>query len=349
VSTAAGEPEVLCLGEALVDLYARPAGATFATAESFVRHPGGAPANVATAIARLGGKTRLCTRVGDDDLGRFLCEALAAEGVDVAGVTATPEASTGLCFLVSQGDQRRFLRYPRGAPAADKRMLPTDLDGEPLDRAQVVVAGSTGLAREPSRSTWTLALHQASRAGRLLVDVNLRLHQWEDPELAIRLCRQMVGLAQVVKASHDELEPLLGAEDAGWPDDPQRAARALRGLGPEVALVTLGERGAWVEGPGLSVQLPAPVVPVVDVTGAGDGFVGVVALALARLQRFTASPSIAAALAGAPAGWWEAVAALANQVGALATTAVGATPALPSLGELSSRGASVWPLLGLNR
>src|SRR5262249_23924789 len=108
-------PTVVCLGEVLIDLVATDASQPLERSSDFHMAPGGAPANVAVALARLGTPVAFIGKVGDDPFGRVLCETLAGEGVDVRSVSTAPGARTALAFVGSDGGSgRRFVFYHSG-------------------------------------------------------------------------------------------------------------------------------------------------------------------------------------------------------------------------------------------
>jgi sugar/nucleoside kinase (ribokinase family) len=322
---------VVCLGEALVDLYAEPIGRSVAEAERYRPHGGGAPANVATAVARLGGRVQLVGRVGRDDFGRMLRDRLLAEGVDTS-LLLDEDAATGLCFVALRDGERRFSPYPRRFAAADKRWQVQPAELTAVEHAQVLYLGSTGLVADPSRTSTERALaHGAGRAS-IVVDVNLRLHQWVDREEGLVRARELLSRADVVKLADDELEPLLGTHDPGAAADRLLGDRP----GPSLVAVTLGPGGACLFGAGgLLLSVPGVSVAAIDSTGAGDAFTAVLCLALARLRASAGQGTFAQMLEAAPTGWLSGVLTLANAAAARATTGVGATTALVRGSELA--------------
>jgi len=314
--------DVLSVGEAIVDLFPERTGIPFAEVERFQRHTGGAPANMAVGLARLGARAGLMTLVGDDGFGQFLRRALADEGVDVTGVGVHRTARTGITFVcVGAGGERSFLFYRH--PSADMLITQADIDAAVIGSARVVHFGSSMMAREPSRGALLHALELARAAGCLVTcDPNLRAHVWEDPGEAPPLIKAALAGAAVVKISDDELTPLLGTSDVA------RAGRMLRDLGVEVAVITLGARGCYYDAPCGTGALPGERVQVVDTTGAGDGFTAGLlaelapAVAAGRRPGELARPELEAALA------------FANRVAARVVTRLGATAAMPRRGEL---------------
>jgi fructokinase len=320
--------DVLCFGEALIDFFPASPGLPLAEVETFHRHLGGALANVAVGLGRLGRRVGLMTQVGRDDFGVFLRRRLAAEGVDVSTLGTHPHARTGVTFVtLGPGGERSFLslRYP----SADQQIPPEAVDPQAVARAHILHLGSSTLAREPARSATWKALAAARAAGRLVsVDVNLRLHLWDDRAAALDLVRALVAQADLVKVAEDELEPLLGTSDAA------EGAQRLRALGPAVAVVTLGARGAYFAAAAGADTVPGLVVQAVDATGAGDAFM---AGLLARLGSPGPRGLLGATgrrLADIDLETLRAACALGNRMGAAAVTALGATAGLPPRGQV---------------
>ena len=298
---------VICLGEILVDFVAREAGVSVGEAASFQRVMGGAPANVAVGVSRLGRSSAFLGCVGDDPFGRFLTAELRAEGVDVAGLQTTVAARTSLAFVsLDAAGERSFVFFRQ--PGADMLLAAAQLDRARLSRARIFHFGSFSLSAEPAASATREALRLARAVGALSsYDPNLRLHLWPDAEAARRAILPLIDQADILKLSAEELPILTVDGDARslW----RNSLRAL--------IVTDGGRGARLITPSGEWRAPGFRVRTVDTTGAGDAFVA------ALLARLAEQPN---ALAAAP----EETLRYACAAGALATTARGATTAMPT-------------------
>jgi fructokinase len=200
--------DVLSFGEALVDFFPTRPGLPLEECDVFHRHLGGAPANVAIGLARLGARAGLMTLVGPDAFGTFVRERLAAEGVDTSGVGVHRTAKTGVTFVsVGAHGERSFLFFRH--PSADQMIAPHDVDASILARARFLHVGSSTLSREPARAATLVAIAEAKRAGCLVsTDPNWRPHLWENPAEAAPMLQQLVSQCDVVKVSDDELAPL---------------------------------------------------------------------------------------------------------------------------------------------
>jgi fructokinase len=320
--------DVLSFGEALVDFFPERPGIALAECDVFHRQLGGAPANVAVGLARLGAKVGLMTLVGPDAFGTFVRDRLAAEGIDVSGVGVHRTAKTGVTFVaVGAHGERSFLFFRH--PSADQMIAAHDVDEAILQRARVLHVGSSTLAREPSRAATLKALTAAKRAGCLIsTDPNWRAHLWENPAEAAPMLQSLVAQCDLVKISDDELAPLTGVTD------PEAGAKKLRALGPALVVVTLGARGCYVEHAAGCDWLAGERVDVVDTTGAGDGFVAGMLATLAPLFRDGKRP------ADLTLDEIREACRNGNKIGAAVVTKLGATSGLPAHGEFVVRSPS---------
>ena len=245
--------------------------------------------------------------MGEDPFGRFLAAELRVEGVDVGGLQTTAAARTTLAFVsLDAAGERSFVFFRQ--PGADMLLAAAQLDRALLSRARIFHFGSFSLSAEPAASATREALRLARAGGALIsYDPNLRLHLWPDAEAARRAILPLIAQADILKLSAEELPILTTDGDARslW----RNSLRAL--------IVTDGGRGARLITPKGEWRAPGFRVRTVDTTGAGDAFVA------ALLARLAEEPD---ALAVAP----EETLRYACAAGALATTARGATTAMPT-------------------
>ncbi|WP_135822449.1 carbohydrate kinase family protein [Halostella litorea] len=302
--------DVLVAGEALVDFLPENPGDLDA-AEAFARRAGGAPANVAAALAALDRPPLFWTRVGDDPFGDFLVRTLAERGVPDEFVERDPGAKTTLSFVARDADGDRSFSFYRDGTADTRMRSGTVPDGR-LEAVEWVHLGGVALAAEPSRSaTLDLAERAAAAGCTVSFDPNYRPELWGSEAEFATVAGWAAEHADVLTATPAELRA-MGADG----DGPEALARSARGFGPHTVLLTLGDDGALAAAaddaprPGVERHDGYPVHPV-DATGAGDAFT---------------AGAIAALLDGEPLG--EAI-AFANAVAAAATTATGAMAALP--------------------
>ena len=309
--------KIVALGEVVADIY-RDEGASQIELP-FTARPGGAPANVAVATARLGEEAAFVGSVGEDLFGDFILRALEAEGVDTTAVRrCEPPTRTSLAFVeISEGGDRSFTFY-RSDPAADELLSPEDIPKELLSGASFVNFGSNPLIKDPSRS----AIQEAVKLARDLevpvaFDVNFREHLWPSVEAARETVDPLFDLSTVVKLGDDELSPLLGVEDV------EEAAEILIGRGIPLVLISRGAEGAFYATREFGGSVPAFEVEVVDATGAGDAFF---AAALVHLSGDPGHLSDEERVREATVR--------GSAAGALACTGYGAMQALPAKSEL---------------
>jgi fructokinase len=310
---------VLTLGELLIDFVSTETGVSLIEAPAFQKAPGGAPANVAVGLARLGVPSGFLGKVGDDDFGRFLALTLAENGVETAGLRFSKEARTMLAFVSVEADGERDFMFYRH-PSADMLLRPDEIDADYVRAAEILHCGSISLISEPSRSATLHALETARDAGCLIsYDPNLRLNLWPDARAARDGIMHLWPLAHVIKVSSEELVFLSGVEDA------RAAVEKLWHPELRLLVVTDGPRGCHYVTAVARGHVPTYDVDVVDTTGAGDGFVaGLLAGLLENEQAWDDTDAL------------EEVLRLANAVGALTTTRRGAIPALPTHDQVSA-------------
>ncbi len=296
-------------GDAVVDLI--PEGET-----TYLKCPGGAPANVAVAISRLGGNSAFFGRVGQDPLGKFMKQILKQEGVntDFMVLDAEHRTSTVIVDLDDHGE-RSFTFMVK--PSADQFLQPQDVPT--FSKGEWLHVCSIALANEPSRST-TLSAMQAIKAagGYVSFDPNLREEVWLKPSDLKSVVLQAVALADVVKFSDDELLFLTGKNDL---------QTALIWLNEQYQLplvvITQGKKGALVVHNNEQQLVTGKPVNPVDTTGAGDAFVGGLLAGLVACNKWQDNDNLLAIIRQA------------NACGALATTAKGAMTALPTAEQLA--------------
>ncbi len=307
-------PTVVTLGEALVDFVADTAGVTLIECPGFRKAPGGAPANVAVGLARLGVDTAFLGRVGDDPFGHFLEQTLSGAGVDTRFVTFDGEARTGLAFVSLQANGERDFVFYRN-PSADMRHRPKDIPDAALEGCRIYHFGSISLIQDPSRAATLDALHRSRRNGSLIsFDPNLRPPLWADLEHARREIREALPLSDLVKVSEEEAEFLFG------PAPVDTYLDRLLEAGPRLVALTQGSHGCLLATAGSRASVPGYAVQAVDTTGAGDGFVAGLLTGLLESSDPTALTAEALAQIGR----------FANAIGAITCQQKGAIPALPT-------------------
>ncbi|MEW6300848.1 MAG: PfkB family carbohydrate kinase [Thermodesulfobacteriota bacterium] len=337
--------DVVAMGELLIDFVSVATGVSIKDSPGFTKAPGGAPANVAVGVRRLGRTSGFIGKVGSDDFGRFLGETLAREGVDTRGVRYEDRARTMLAFVSLGPDgEREFMFYRH--PSADMLLEPGEVDMGLIAEARVFHHGSISLITEPSRSATLAAVEAARTAGALVsYDPNLRLPLWPTPDEARTAILAAAPSADIIKVSEEELAFLTRADGVA------EGVRRLRNVvAAECAIVvTRGRHGcALASGgsAGLYLEVPGFDVRAVDTTGAGDAFVAGLLVGLIEATGAGAAATTGTALGRLGEAEWRRALTLANAVGALCTTKLGAIPALPTADEVQAfleiRGLSSW-------
>ncbi|MCG9784123.1 aminoimidazole riboside kinase [Vibrio brasiliensis] len=290
-------------GDAVVDLIPD-------TESTYLKCPGGAPANVAVAIARLEGRAAFFGRVGQDPLGRFMQQTLAGEKVDTEFLLLDEQQRTSTVIVdLDDSGERSFTFMVK--PSADQFLQPSDVPQ--FSAGEWLHVCSIALANEPSRSTTLEAMRQIKSAGGFVsFDPNLREEVWANPDEIQPVVSQAIELADVVKFSDDELMYLTDT------DSLQAGLKAIEGYNNTLVLVTQGAKGALVVFENQQRLLAGQAVKPVDTTGAGDAFVGGLLAKLSQTTDWVNQQTIESAVK------W------ANGCGALATTQKGAMTALPT-------------------
>ena len=310
---------ISCIGEMLIDFICTDVDTDLADGESFRKHAGGAPANVAAAIASLGGSSSFIGTVGADPFGSFLKASVEDSGVDSSMMVMTSARPTTLAFVsLKAGGERDFV-FNRGA---DEQLSFCDLDLARIRESKIVHFGSaTALLGGKLCDTYLRLLDLCREEGIFVsFDPNYRVDLWRGREDEFRkLSLECIEKSNFVKLSEEELYLLSGS------DELEQAAASLGRPAGSILTVTLGSRGTFVSAAGESRIIGSISVESVDSTGAGDAFTGACLLKAAEL----ADPFALAADGGVLGD----IIAFANRVGALVCTKLGAISALPTLEE----------------
>jgi fructokinase len=312
--------DVVALGELLIDF--TPSGTNGAGMALFARNPGGAPANVLAMAAKLGKRTALIAKVGDDDFGSFLIDSVRGAGIDARGVVKTREAPTTLAFVqLRENGERSFSFYRK--PGADICLRAEEAEPELLAGCGIFHFGSVSLTAEPGRSATLEAAKAAKAAGAVIsFDPNYRPPLWERETDAKKEILTALKLADLIKVSGEEMTLLTGETE------PAAGAGALAAYGAAAVVVTLGPEGAYYYTESAKGTVPVRSVPAADTTGCGDAFWGAL---LSRLSGRTL-----AGIHTMTGEEWRSAVAFANAAGALTATKKGAIPAMPELRDIEA-------------
>lgn len=258
--------DVTVLGELLIDM--TYAGKSQAGQTLFEQNPGGAVANVAVAVGRLGGKTAFIGKVGRDMHGVFLRRTMEKENVNTESLYADDGVFTTLAFVNLDENGDRSFSFAR-KPGADICLTKEEVPVEVIKNTKIFHTGSLSLTDEPSRTASLFALSEAKKAGCILsYDPNYRAPLWKREEKAVAEMRSVLSFMDIIKISDSETELLTGEAS------PEEASRILLAGGIPVVIVTLGKDGALVRIRDGLIRTKAVSARVVDTTGAGDSFMG---------------------------------------------------------------------------
>ncbi len=319
--------DLVTLGELILDMFPAELGRRHAEVSAFRPVPGGAPANVAVAAARLGATTAFIGKVGEDPFGHFLADVLAREGVETRGMRFDPDARTTM-NLMAQPDANSYDCLFYRNPGADTRLRPDELDVALLVETRAFHFGSLSLTDEPARSATAEAVKIAKSAGALIsYDVNYRPTLWKSPGEARNQALALIPHADLVKVNEAELALLAGEGDpsASSGQGLATASAALLALGPSLCVVTLGPAGSYFRVAAGGERVPGFAVKTVDATGCGDAFIAGLLWQLIREGDWRGQltlPRLRSALR------------YANAVGALTATKQGVISSLPTAAEV---------------
>jgi fructokinase len=315
-------PRVLCLGELLYDLIANEPGISYENVRSWVAYPGGAPANVACALVKLGTPAGFIGSVGDDDPGHQLVHLLQNIGVNTDGIQRHPTAPTRQIYVTrTQTGDRQFVGFGdrHTSEFADTflncRILPTSL----FEAAEYLVFGTLEMAYATTGEAIACALDLADHHHvKPVLDVNWRPMFWDDPNEAKEKIQAVLSRIDILKLSDEEAEWLFETTD------PEGIAQRIDTL--EGVMVTAGAHGCSYWFAGTKGHRPAFKVDVEETTGAGDSFLaGIIHQCCQRGSDGLRQPEIA-----------REIITYASAVGALTTVRAGAIAAQPTSAEVDA-------------
>ncbi len=311
-------PKALCIGELLIDFVSTTPDVTLAEAPGFVKAPGGAPANVAVGLAKLGIDAGFIGKVGADPFGDFLSKTLQQNHVDTKYLIAGETSRTTLAFVATRSDGMKDITFYRH-PGADIQLSPDEIDKDYIKSADLFHYGSVSLSHSPTREATLKAIQTAKDTNTIIsYDPNLRLMLWDNANDAKHWIWEVMPYADIVKISEEEWEFITGHNELA--DGIER----ILGLGVKLLVVTLGESGCYYTNGKIDGYVDGYAVEVLDTLGAGDAFV---AAMLSQLMKHTELSSLTNDAL-------DDIMRYANAAGALATQKVGVIPALPTHADI---------------
>ena len=320
--------DVICLGRLGVDLYAQQIGARLEDVSSFAKYLGGSSANIAFGTARLGVKSAMLTRVGDDHMGRFLVESLAREGCDVSGIKVDAERLTAMVLLGIK-DRETFPLVFYRENCADMALQPEDIYEAQIASSKALLITGTHFSTDQVFRASSQALDYAEKHNvKRVLDIDYRPVLWGLAGKADGETRFVANdtVSQHVQRILPRFDLIVGTEEefliAGGSTDLLSALRRVRELSAATLVVKLGPQGCTVIHGAIPAKLedsaiyPGVRVEVLNVLGAGDAF-----------------------MSGFLKGWLndesdERCCQLANACGGLVVSRHACAPAMPTLVEL---------------
>ena len=311
-------PKVFTIGEALIDFAPIESGKGLKHISEFKKLPGGAPANVAACVAKLGGESAFIGMLGKDGFGDFLVETLHKENVDTSYIKRTTKANTGLAFVALSNDGEREFSFYRN-PSADMLLSENDIEKYWFNEGDILHFCSVDLIESPVKYAHKKAIEYVKEnSGIISFDPNVRKNLWDDLDECKKIINDFIPYANILKISDEELEFITGIKDI------KEAIDSLFIGDVEVILYTKGKEGVDLYTKSNCISVEGFKVDVVDTTGAGDSFIGAFLYNLVT-RKFDINniESI------------KFVCRFSNAVAALTTTKNGAISALPNLSEVS--------------
>ena len=321
--------DVITIGRASVDLYGQQIGSRLEDIASFAKSVGGCPANIAVGTARLGLKSALLTRVGDEQMGRFIREQLVREGVSVAALKTDPERLTALVLLSVEDEGVSPMIFVR-TDCADMALEPDDVDEAFVASARAIVVTGTHFSRQNTAAAQRKAMGIMKRSGgKVVFDIDYRPNLWGLAGHADGFGRYVKSdrVSAEMKAVLPECDLIVGTEEevliASGESDLLAALKTIRSLTPATIVLKRGAMGCIIYDGPIPDDLEAGIVgkgfpiEVYNVLGAGDAFMS------GLLRGWLGGESL------------ETAATWANACGAFAVSRLLCSPEYPTFEELS--------------
>jgi fructokinase len=310
---------IFCIGELLIDFVAENQGSDLVQAREFTKKAGGAPANVACAIAKLGGSSSFIGCVGSDPFGDFLANILDQNRVNL-GFMQRSEVFTTLAFVSISEDGERDFVFSRGA---DRELKYTAAIKDAFPGNIIHLGAATALLGGSLESAYGHYFFDGlTQRAFISFDPNYRHDLWKRKEdVFIKKCMPFIEKANLCKFSQEEALLLSGSQSI------PEACRILHEIGAEIITITLGSKGTYLSTGKKTAIIPSISVTPVDTTGAGDAFIGCLLKQLSELHDLNNVADNFDALCK--------MVSVANAAGAITTTHFGAIESLPDSSQLS--------------
>lgn len=316
--------EVYTIGECLIDFIPEETGIALKDVKGFKRAPGGAPANVAVSVSKLGVNSKFIGKIGNDSFGDFLIQTLEDEGVGTSCISKTSEAKTSLAFVSLRKDGERDFMFYRN-PSADMLITSDEINKDWFKKGDILHLGSISLIQDPSKSATESAIKYARENGSLIsFDPNVRMPLWSSESYARETILKYLPYADLVKISDDELKFLTGGSD-------DSAVKKLFKGNVKLILLTCGKYGSTAYTQDKKIESKGFSVKAIDATGAGDAFAAGIlyefikeGVNIDNFEKYIEDEK-----------FLKDILIFGNANGALTTTKHGAISALPTLLEIT--------------
>ena len=309
------ESKILCIGEALIDMICTDKGKSLSAGNNFLKKPGGAPTNVAAAIAALGGKVELAAKVGNDPFGKQLIEVMQDFGVSTKWMLQDEHFFTTFAFVSLMEDGERDFVFNRGA---DGELTRANIEAINIEEFSIVHFGSaTAFLPGPLQAAYQGLLQKALQKDVFIsFDPNYRQLLIKDKQAFIDQSWNFLESCNFFKVSDEEAMLITGASNLN------DAVKILLAKTNAIFTITLGKEGTMLGMKDETIIVPSIHVNAVDATGAGDAFVGAVLYQLSTLQEDLNSVSLQN---------WKNIISNANKAGARTCEYMGAMEAFKHL------------------
>ena len=302
--------KVICPGEALIDFVSMDIGKTLKATDGFIKKAGGAPANVAAAISKLGAEAYFCGTVGDDAFGGFLEDTVNNNNINTELLFKSKNNTTFAFVSLMENGERDF-EFARDADEC----LTFDMISDRLEEFDLYHFGSATAFMGGNLKDTYFKLKEYAKSNNKIIsfDANYRESLFgNNKEEFIKCCKEFIVDSNIVKLSEEEAKLISGIEDI------KEASQYIVNLGCENLMVTLGKEGTLLSNREKQILIKTKEVKMKDATGAGDAFIG----------------AVIAQILNEPGKSMEKIVEMANLVGGITTTKLGALESIPTWDEV---------------
>lgn len=302
--------KVICPGETLIDFVSMDIGKTLKATDGFIKKAGGAPANVAAAISKLGAEAYFCGTVGDDAFGGFLEDTLNNNNINTELLFKIKNNTTFAFVSLMENGERDF-EFARDADEC----LTFDMISDRLEEFDLYHFGSATAFMGGNLKDTYFKLKEYAKSNNKIIsfDANYRESLFgNNKEEFIKCCKEFIVDSNIVKLSEEEAKLISGIEDI------KEASQYIVNLGCENLMVTLGKEGTLLSNREKQILIKTKEVKMKDATGAGDAFIG----------------AVIAQILNEPGKSMEKIVEMANLVGGITTTKLGALESIPTWDEV---------------